>query len=220
MLGPLLSLTLLADPVWSEPLGSKRADVVAVARPRASQLREAFDDFDRAMKVWQRERREMLDEQVLEQQRVAQRARDAAPLPEAALKKYKVLEVGKGAGKSRSRAKVIELPARGKLDQQLDQLEFEADQRRELCANDPIRCAREKKEREALSKGNAAWDDAVTVNYEKRRAAIEAEGAKIQAELDAARKREAQKQAEKLGGSVDNEGNFVDGDLGDVPERK
>jgi len=220
-----LSLVLAVEPAastpaWVEPLGSARGLAVEVLRPRASQVREAFDDLDRAMKLWERERREMLDEQVIEQQRAAQRQRDEAPMPEAALKRYKVIEVGKGSVKGRSRSKVIELPQRDKVDAQLDELAAEVAARRELCKRDPARCEREKKQREALERGNEAWDEAVTANYEKRREAIEAEARKFQEELEAAKKRDEQRQAEKLGGSLDREGNFVDSDLKDVPERQ
>lgn len=220
MWSAVVALVLCADSPWDEPLGAGRDRAVGVVRPRASQLREAFDDFDRAVRVWQRERREMLDEQVLEQQRVQQKARDEAPLPEAALKKYKVIEVGKKGSKARGRSKVIELPERDKVDAQVEELAAEVAARRELCKRDPERCEREKKERERLQRGNEAWDEAVTANYEKRREAIEAEARKFQAELDAARKREEQRQAKALGGSIDKEGNFVDTDLAEVPQRE
>ena len=216
----VLSVVLAADPLWSEPLGSARERAAEVVRPRASQLREAFDDFDRAMRHWERERREQLTEQTIELQRVQQKQRDEAPLPEAALKKYKVIEVGKGGSKGRGRSKVIELPQRDKVDVQMEELAAEVQARRELCKKDPVRCEREKKERERLEQGNDAWDEAVTANYEKRREAIEAEARKFQAELDAARKRQEQDQAARLGGKIDAEGNFVDQDLGEVPERK
>lgn len=216
----VLSLVLAADPLWSEPLGASRERATEVVRPRASQLKEAFDDFDRAMRHWDRERREQLAEQTIELQRVQQKQRDEAPLPEASLKKYKVIEVGKGSSKGRGRSKVIELPERDKVDVQMEELAAEVQARRELCKRDPRRCEREKKEREALERGNDAWDEAVTANYEKRREAIEAEGRKFQAELDAARKRQEQQAAERLGGKIDKEGNFVDDDLSEMPQRK
>lgn len=216
-----MALVLSGDPIWSETLGASRDRAIEVVRPRGSQIREAFDDLDKAMKLWERERREMLDEQTLEQQRVQQKQRDEAPLPDAALKKYKVIEVGKGAkGRGRGRSKVIELPERDKVDMQMEELAAEAAAYREKCRKDPERCAREKKQREKLEQGNEAWDEAVTANYEKRREAIEAEARKFQEELVAAKKREEQRQAEKLGGAIDAEGNFVDSDLKEAPERK
>ncbi|MBL8957511.1 MAG: hypothetical protein JNK82_42450 [Myxococcaceae bacterium] len=214
-----LVLALSASPGWPDTLGTGRTNVIEVVRPRASQLREAFDDLDRAMKLWQRERRELLDEQTLEQQRVSQKQRDEAPLPEAALKGYKVIDVGKTPRKGKGRSKVIELEARDKVDTQLEELSAEIAERRAVCKSDPVRCEREKKQREALQRGNAAWDEAVTASYEKRREAIEAEARRFQNELDAAKKREEQRQAEKLGGGLDREGNFVDSDLKEVPER-
>ena len=48
--------------------------------------------------------------------------------------------------------------------------------------------------------------------------ALKAALASMQAELDAAKKREANKQAKKLGGSVDDDGNFADDDLKAAPD--
>jgi hypothetical protein len=215
-----VALLLGADPLWTENLGTGRNGVAKVMRPKGSQIKEAFDDLDKAMKLWERERREHLDEQVIEQQRVVQRQRDAAPMPEAALKKYKVIEVGKGGSTRKGRSKVIEMPEREKADAEIERLAAEAQAHREKCKADPVACEREKKQRAALERGNEAWNDAVTANFEKRRAAIEAEARKFQDDINAAKKREEQRQAEKLGGSIDNEGNFVDSDLKDVPERQ
>src|SRR4051794_3916121 len=106
----LLPLVLVAEPIWTEPLGAARERAELASAPLQSQLKEAFDDLERAVRSWERERREMLDEQVLEQQRLAQKQRDEAPLPDAALRKYKVIEVGKGvSSRGRGRSKVIEL---------------------------------------------------------------------------------------------------------------
>src|SRR5438105_2100343 len=106
----LVCAVLAADPIWTETLGGARDRAELAPPPLASQQREAFDDLERAVRTWERERREMLDDQVIEQQRVAQRQRDEAPLPDAALRKYKVIDAGKGvSGQGRSRAKVIEV---------------------------------------------------------------------------------------------------------------
>jgi hypothetical protein len=173
------------------------------------------------VKVWQREKRELLQDQLKEQQRVQRQMRDAAQISDEAIKKYKIIEVAKG-GRSRnikSRAKVIELPPREGIDAQLDQLELEAAARQQLCAEDPGRCAREKHDREELARGNDEFDHAVEVNFEKRRAGIEAEARKFQAQLEAAKRKDAEAQAARMGGSLDAEGNFVDADLKVVPVR-
>jgi hypothetical protein len=214
----LLALVLAAS-VWDEPM-SHRDDARFVGRPKASGLRDAYDEMQSAMKVWQRERREMLDEQVIEVQREQQKARDEAPMSDAALKKYKVVTVGKGGGRAvKSKSKVIEIKKREGLDGQIDQLEAEAEEHRIACKENPDRCARERQVKADLERGEDLWDAVAEQNFEKRRAAIEAEGRKFQEALDAARKREEQKQAEAMGGKLDAEGNFVDSDLKDVPQR-
>jgi hypothetical protein len=210
---------VLAASVWDEPM-SHRDEARYVGQPKASGLRDAYDTMQSAMKVWQRERREMLDEQVIEVQRQEQKARDEAPMSEAALKKYKVVTVGKGGGRTvKSRSKVIEIKKREGLDGQIDQLEAEAEEHRIACKENPDKCARERQIKADLERGEDLWDAVAEQNFEKRRAAIEEEGRKFQQALDDARKREEQKQAESMGGKLDAEGNFVDSDLKDVPQR-
>ncbi len=60
-----------------------------------------------------------------------------------------------------------------------------------------------------------AWEQAAEKKRAERAAAIEAEAERIQHELDAARRREAEERAKQLGGSLDRDGNFVDPDLED-----
>ena len=72
-----------------------------------------------------------------------------------------------------------------------------------------------------VESANDAFDAAIEVNFEKRRAQIELEAAKIQAVVNEARQAEANRQAKKLGGSVDEEGNFADDELkAEPPPRK
>jgi hypothetical protein len=217
---PCVVLMLTAtDPMWDEPI-SRREQVSRVGVPKAYWLRDAYDEMQSAMKVWNRERREMLDEQVLESQRQEQRARDKAPLSKAALRRYKFVDVSKG-GHSRGKGKVIETKKqREGLDAQIDQLEDEADEHRENCREDPAACAKTRRERIDLARGAALWEEAVEANYAKRKAAIEAEARRFQKQLDDARRREEQKQAEKMGGSIDSQGNFVDSDLKEVPKKQ
>lgn len=218
MAWPCLLLVVTAvDPIWDEPM-SRRDEVTRVGVPKAYWLRDAYDEMQSAMKVWNRERREMLDEQVLESQRQQQREKDAAPLPKSALRGYKVVEVSKGAGRGKGRGKVIEAKKKG-FAEQLEDLQDEAEEKREACREDPARCAKDRRERADLLRGQALWEEAVEANFAKRKAAIEAEARRFQKQLEDARHREEQKQAEKMGGSVDAQGNFVDSDLKDVPER-
>jgi hypothetical protein len=220
MVWPALALMVMTkiDPIWSESM-SHRDQARFVGKPKASGLRDAYDEMASAMKVWERERRELLDDQVKESQRRLQRARNEAPISEAELKRYKVVEVGKN-GKGKSKGKVIEVrKQREGIDAQIDQLEAEAEERREQCKEDPDKCQHERQVRADLARGAELWEQAVQANFAKRRAAIEAEARKFQAALDDARHREEQKQAEKMGGKLDTEGNFVDSDLKDVPER-
>jgi hypothetical protein len=61
MLWPALALCLTsADGAWDEPM-CHREQARWLGHPKASGLRDAYDEMQTAMKVWQRERREMLD---------------------------------------------------------------------------------------------------------------------------------------------------------------
>ena len=82
-----------------------------------------------------------------------------------------------------------------------------------ILTKNPARCAAERKKRGRMESANDAFEEAIEVNFEKRRAAIEAEAAKIQAAVNEARNREANRQAKKAGGTIDEEGNFEDDEL-------
>jgi hypothetical protein len=212
---PVLVLGVAAaEPLWSEPL-SHRDEVQTLGQPTLSELRDSYDELRSAMMLWRRERREHLEEQELEQQRVLRRRLDELPLSPSGLKKLKV-EATKGS-RTKSRAKVIELSHRAPLDGQLIELQAEAEEHRAACKEDPERCARERQLRRDLERGAELWEEAAEANFEKRRASIDAEALKFQRTLDEARLREARKQAERLGGTVDAQGNFVDADLQEAP---
>ncbi len=195
--------------------------------PKSAQRREALDEFQALLGQWQKERLEFTREQSrqlkaeshLELSRV-----QGADVAEPVKGSNKVIEVKKGGtpGSSKiGRGKVIEFAPREKLEVDLEEAEAEAEARRKECAKNPARCAAEKHKREKVESANDAFEEAIEVNFEKRRAQIEAEAAKIQAEVNAARTREANRQAKKLGGSVDDDGNFADDDLkAEPPPRK
>lgn len=207
---PLLLLILSgwADFSDAKPAAKGRA-------PKSSQRREALEEFQALLGQWQKERLDFSREQQLQQKaedRVegskAQSAEAAAP----AAAKVEIQRGGKGRGK------VLEFAPKGKLEAEIEEAEVAAEERRAQCAKDPARCAAEKKKREKIESANEAFEEAIEAGFEKRRAQIEAEAAKIQAELNAAKQREANRQAKKLGGSVDEEGNFADDDLKAEPD--
>ena len=182
--------------------------------PKTAQRKEVLDEFQALLAQWQRERNDFNREVAL-QQRAEIRVEYSRehPIDPADLKKGgKEVEVKRGGGKS-GRGKVIEFAPREKLEVDLEEAEAAAEQRREVCKKDPVKCAAEKRNREKLEEADDAFEAAIEINFEKRRAKIEAEAVKMQAELVEARQREANRQAKKLGGAVDDEGNFVDDDL-------
>lgn len=189
--------------------------------PRSSQRKEALEEFQGLLGQWQRERLDFTREQSLQQKAEGQLelSRAAPPEPDEPVKRTKAgPEVTRGRS---GRGKVIELPQRDKLDAELEQAQAEAEARRLECAKDPSTCAAQRKKRRKTDAGNEAFEAAIDANFEKRRAQIEADAAKIQSELNAARTREANREAKKLGGTVDAEGNFADDDLkAEPPARK
>jgi hypothetical protein len=139
----------------------------------------------------------------------------------------KVIEVGKGTtGKGKKEyGKVIELKpdrdgsTRSVIDEELEKAEERAEAVSRKKREDPKGFAREKAEREAIASGNRAWGEAVEKRFKQREASIEAEARRMQAELDAARKQEERAQAAKMGGTIDEEGNFVDPEISDDPKK-
>ncbi len=217
-MAPVVLLLLLLT-AWGDfrPEGPPAAPGPA---PKTSQRREALEEFEGLLTVWQRERSEYAREVLLQERADARLEADRLLAAEPKPAPSKSIEVKRKAGKG-GRGKVIELPAKDKLEAELEEAEADADARRAACKKDPSRCVAEKMKREKLEAADEAFDSAIEAGFEKRRAAIEAEGARMKAELDAARAREANRQAKKLGGSVDEEGNFVDDELkAEPPPRK
>lgn len=197
--------------------------------PKPFQRREALEAMQAALGQWQKERTEFArDAELRERWRGemdATAARAAADEADAQLptRAGKVVEVGKP---SRGRyGKVIEVgPAddgqpRSALDDELGLAAERAEAVERHKREDPEGYARDRAKKAAVREGNRAWDEAVVRRFKEREAAIEAEGRAMQAELDAARLREAQVQAKKLGGSLDGQGNFVDSELAAEPPK-
>lgn len=203
------------------------ASAARLPPPKSTQRKEALEEFQGLLGQWHQERLDFSREQSLQQKAEGQldfsRAAPEQPAAEpvkAGSKKTTAPDVKKGVGRT-GRGKVIELPQRDKLDLELEQAEAEAEARRQECAKDPATCAAQRHKRQKTEAGNDAFEQAIDANFEKRRAQIEAEAAKIQAELNEARTREANREAKKLGGTVDAEGNFADDDLkAEPPARK
>jgi hypothetical protein len=190
--------------------------VAKKARPaRTTARKETLEEFQALLDRWQKERLEFAREQHLQskaEDRVElSRAGQSAEAP--AVK----VEV-KQRGGAKGRGKVLEFAPKSKLEAELEEAEVAAEARRAECAKNPGTCAAQKAQREKTEAANDAFDDAVEAGFEKRRAQIEAEAARMQKELDAAKQREATRQAKKLGGTVDGEGNFADDDLKAEPD--
>lgn len=221
---PLILVVVLASG-WSD---FPDAPPATKARPpKSAARREALDEFQSLLGQWQKERLDFTREQTLQlkaEGHLEFSRGQPADAAEPVRGFNKVIEVKKGGTSGTTKAgrgKVIELPAKAKLEWELEEAEAEAEARRAECAKQPARCAAEKRKREKVESANDAFEEAIELNFEKRRAQIEAEAAKIQAVVNEARQREANRQAKKLGGSVDEDGNFADDDLkAEPPPRK
>jgi hypothetical protein len=187
------------------------------SEPTAFMRTEALDDVDAALKRWARERKEFsLDAE--QRARWLQRPREE----DAAAKPTPVEP--EPAPKSNARpsryGKVIEIAPidapeerRTWMEQEIGRLEDDQVSLEQLKREDPRRYAREKARRSMLSAGNRAWEAAVQKKRLEQQAAIEAEAYRMQQALNAARRREAELNAKRMGGTLDAEGNFVDPDL-------
>ncbi len=197
-----LVVCLTAWPEWPE------AHVVARGVPKTSQRVQALDEMQRALEQWQRERKDFVAEQ--RAQAEAARLREQPELMDGEKPPWA------GRAKVRGRSKVIEVK-RDRLQGEIEEAEADVRAHAAECAKNPKPCEERRKQAELIEKGNEAWDQAAEAAEEKRRAQIEEDARRFQAELDAAKRREAERDAKKLGGRVDGEGNFVDDDLRSPP---
>lgn len=207
---------LLAD--WGE-LEGRPKHFKPAPPPKAFQRKEALDELQALMGQWQRERAEFARAQ-LQLRKARQRLEQANAEPELSANEPvkgfgKVLEVKKGGAveEKKGKGKVITVGPVDPVEAQLQDAEAELEARRLACEKDPKPCEEAKALKAKLKAGNEAWDRAVEAEFQKQQASFEEQGRKIQAEIDAARRREAERNAKKMGGKLDAEGNFVDEDL-------
>lgn len=195
-----------------------------MGKPPARLFDAALDDMQRALTQWERERREFGRE--LE---AADRIRQLRSAESREAPGDGPPEDPERGGTAASRVKIIEVPGErdgggpqeeepsvegdAPVEQEMRRLDEELRERQRLCDENPERCAKEKAQRRVVREGNRAWDEAIDRKERAREEAIEAQARKIQAELDAARRREAEERAKSMGGALDAQGNFVDEEL-------
>ncbi len=197
MLRAGLILCLAAWGDWPE------AHVVAHGVPKTSQRKDALDEMQRALEQWQRERRDFSAEQHLQERAARDRHSGGRVVREAV-----PVETHTGRGHS----KVIEFK-KDRLQGELEEAEAAVQQHEAECARNPKPCEERQAQAELIEQGNDAWERAAEAAQEKRNAQIEEDARRFQAQLDAAKRRQEEREAKKLGGRVDAEGNFVDDDL-------
>ncbi|HEX4621241.1 MAG TPA: hypothetical protein VH208_06710, partial [Myxococcaceae bacterium] len=183
--------------------------------PTSFQRSEALDDLEAALKRWPRERTEFAIDR---EQRARWLQRPTEPVA-FATPEPPTPKPGPKAQPSRF-GKVIEVapfdvPEERKtwIEQEIGRLQDDQVSLDQLKRDDPLRYAREKVRRSQISAGNRAWEAAVAKKRAEQLAAIEAEAVRMQEALNVARRREAELNAKRMGGSLDAEGNFVDPDL-------
>jgi hypothetical protein len=217
----LLPLVLSAQPADPWVLPDRHARAKAGPAPSAFQRGEALDELEAALKRWPRERRQFeLDR--------AEKERWQVRLPEEPRPEEKPdqitpePEIVRKPGVQPSRfGKIIEIapdPQPRKkpgnwIEAEIYRLEDDQGSLEQLKEENPQAYAREKARRATVREGNRAWDAAVAKRNAEQAAAIEAEAARMQARLLAVRRKEAEANARRLGGTLDAEGNFVDPDL-------
>lgn len=208
------------------PSAAATADPVANgARASWSQRRDALEELQGSLGQWQKERREFNRErarsrEIRARREAPQAAADAvAPPPRTRSRPPpprewgKVIEVAP-EDPPRDAAAWGEVPqGTTEVERQVLKLEEELEARRRSCEEDPAACEAERERRRIIREGNAAWEAALQEKQRVKEAAIEAEALRIQQEIDAARRREAEERARDLGGRLDEKGEFVDDDL-------
>lgn len=180
--------------------------------PKSAQRKEALEEFQQLLSQWQRERNEFSAEVALQAHAEARIDFSREHPEEPAIAGGTPSTESKKPTRA-PRSKVLEFSARPRLEVELEEAEAAANERTAECEKNLAKCQAERRKRSRLEEADDAFEAAIEKNFEKRRAKIEAEGAKMQADFEAARKREANREMKKLGGAVDDEGNFVDDEL-------
>ncbi len=209
---PLLAALLCASGSdWSELRQPSTAR--PGARPSAQARLEALDLMQSMIGQWQRERSDFYKDLERREQREKAPVEEAPPEPEVAPASWKMVEAGKGSASGRF-GKVIEVaPEPTEEERELRAAEERAEAAMRKRQEDPQAFSRERQKRERREEAERLWEEAAAKKLKERQAKIEEEARRIQAELDAARRREALMQAKKLGGTLDEEGNFVDPEI-------
>lgn len=196
---PLLTLVLLVSGGWDD------FELPPLARPRPAkerEVREAYDDVEKAIAAWQAERADF--RQAQHELAVTRDVRDlkAMPWPDT-----KDVEVVKNPGYRGGRSKVVApkgrklSPAETKLQAELDAAEARAEDYRLKCRADPAACSRDEAGKRRVEAGNEAFEEAAR----KREAELkrrEDESARRQQELEA-QQQAMENEAEKLKKALD-----------------
>jgi hypothetical protein len=200
---PLLAGLLLLSGAWDD---FAPAPAAAVRPPSVHEVSEAYDDVQKALAAWQRERADF--KQAQHELAVTRDVRDlqALPWPDT-----RDVEVVKNPGFKGGRSKVVQpkgkklSPAEAKLQAELDAAEARAEDYRLRCSADPVACARLETDRQRVQAGNEAFEAAARERQaelerreqevarrqealEEQQKAMEDEAEKMKKALDARRK--------------------------------
>ena len=196
---PLLAGLCLFTGAWDD---FPPAPAAAVRPPNAREVGEAYDDVQKALAAWQRERAAF--KQAQHELAVTRDVRDlqALPWPDT-----RDVEVVKNPGFKGGRGKVLQpkgtklSPAEAKLQAELDAAEARAEDYRLRCSADPVRCSTLEGQQRRVEAGNEAFDEAARqrqADLDRR----EQEVAKRQEDLEAQQKA-MEEEAEKMKKALD-----------------
>jgi hypothetical protein len=197
---PLLAGLCLFTGAWDD---FPPAPAAAAPRPpNVREVGEAYDDVQKALAAWQRERAAF--KQAQHELAVTRDVRDlqALPWPDT-----RDVEVVKNPDFKGGRSKVLQpkgkklSPAEAKLQAELDAAEARAEDYRLRCTADPAACSQLETDRQRVQAGNEAFEEAARkrqADLERREQAV----AKRQQELEEQQKA-MEDEAEKMKKALD-----------------